>query len=272
MTYASQRTLAIIELLSEHPRGLPLGTIASELSIPPSATHRLLSELQTAGYVRRPNESQEYAISLKLVSLALDYLSEIDLIEHAKPVVDRLARETGMLARLSIVDENRLIWVLKAQGGHSNIRYDPPMHHVVQLSAAAAGHAWLAHMTDEQALGIVLAQGLKTKGLGPEVPTTVEQVLKQVHTAREQGWAYVRNSYEKGIAALAVAIRNPKNGFVTGVLSIAGLLDQFEDDAVEEFVSVLQDAAVGLADARLDYAKYLVSPYSPRIYVEEEER
>ena len=40
-----QRSLAILELLSAEPEGLPLGVVAERLDLPRSATHRLLNEL-----------------------------------------------------------------------------------------------------------------------------------------------------------------------------------------------------------------------------------
>lgn len=272
MAPAPQRVLAILELLSQHPGGMPLNEVSQRLSIPLSATHRLLGELQTAGYVRRVEGNQYYAISLKLVSLALDYLSEVELVDHAKPIIDHLARETGTLARLSLVDSDRLIWVLRSQGRRSNIRYDPATQHVVALAATANGHAWLSQLDEERARELIMAQGEDQVGQGSEAPRTTEQVLERVAVAREQGWAYVQNSNEEGIAALAVPIVVRRHDITTGVLSLSGLNAQFDATTIEEYLPLLQSAADELADVRLDYAKYLVSRSDSDAYAFEDRR
>ena len=44
--HTPDRAISIVELLSKNALGLPLSAIADELSIPRSATHRLLADLQ----------------------------------------------------------------------------------------------------------------------------------------------------------------------------------------------------------------------------------
>ena len=49
----------------------------------------------------------------------------------------------GELVRLSYVEDGRLIWIAKAQGSKSNLRYDPITGHDVPLHVTAMGKAWL---------------------------------------------------------------------------------------------------------------------------------
>lgn len=258
MSAALARTFGVMELLAGAPEGMALGDIAARLDIPASAAHRLVNELVEMGYMRRSSEAGDYALSMKMISLSLNYLSEIDLVDQAKPSIDRLAHESKALARLGIVDEDRLIWVLKSQGSTSNIRYDPPMHHEVQLAFASSGHAWLSQLSDERALELIFRQGLPAEGFGPQAPRTVDEVLNYIHTARRNGYARVTDTYEEGITAIAVPIINPGLGRVTGVLSVAGLTMHMSDERVERILPLLHQEAAALSDARLDYAKYLL--------------
>src|SRR5206468_5638093 len=70
-----ERALSIIELLAKNGGRMPLATIADTLNIPRSGTHRLLAMLIDEGYVRQDEDHGEYMLALKLVSLALIYLS-----------------------------------------------------------------------------------------------------------------------------------------------------------------------------------------------------
>jgi len=65
-----ERTLGILELLSQHGEGMELAAIADTLGIPRSAVHRLLADLVRLGYVRQARGHGDYLLTTKLVSMA----------------------------------------------------------------------------------------------------------------------------------------------------------------------------------------------------------
>lgn len=153
-----ERVFNVLESLTRDPRGLPMQMLAEQLDIPKSATHRLLAELIRLGYVRQNPENQRYHLSTKLVAMGFRYLagSGADIVQ---PVLDRLARETGELVRLGVIEGERQIWIAKSQGARSGLRYDPDMGRDAPLFYTASGHAWLACMSDAEALSLVERQG-----------------------------------------------------------------------------------------------------------------
>jgi IclR family acetate operon transcriptional repressor len=166
--------------------------LASELDIPLSACHRLLVALQRNGYVRQTRAQGDYVLTTKLVSLGLGYLSNAGIVEIAEPLLERLAQKSGELVRLSIVDEDRLIWVARSQGLRQGLRYDPDMGMEARLSCTASGHAWLLTMSDERALALVSQQGFGLPArYGPQAPTTVQALLGHLHAARFRGYAMI---------------------------------------------------------------------------------
>ena len=99
-----ERALAVLELLAKNGGRMPLAAIADTLNIPRSGTHRLLSMLIDEGFVRQDEDHGEYMLALKLVSLALIYLSTSGVSDISQPVLDRLAESSGELARLGVVE------------------------------------------------------------------------------------------------------------------------------------------------------------------------
>ena len=122
MSLALDRGLSLLEHLAAHPGGLPLALMASELDIPLSACHRLLGDLQRRGYVRQARKQGDYVLTTKVVSMGLGYLSNAGIVDIAEPLLERLAQKSGELVRLSIVDEDRLTWIAKAQGMRQGLR------------------------------------------------------------------------------------------------------------------------------------------------------
>jgi IclR family acetate operon transcriptional repressor len=175
MTLALDRGLALLERLCGQPEGMSLTALADELDIPRSACHRLLAELQRRGYVRQVRSQGDYLLTAKLASLGLGFLSSSGIVDIAEPLLERLAKESGELVRLSIVDDERLVWVAKAQGSRKGLRYDPDMGMDARLSCTASGHAWLLTLSDERALELVSRQGFgQPRDYGPKAPTTVK--------------------------------------------------------------------------------------------------
>ena len=87
------RTLGILELLTGHPAGLPVGAIAARLDMPPSAAHRLLNDLARFGYVRQDRAQGDYALTIKLAAMGLSFLGQSGITDVAQPILDRLAAE-----------------------------------------------------------------------------------------------------------------------------------------------------------------------------------
>jgi DNA-binding IclR family transcriptional regulator len=244
----AQRTLDILELLSEAPTGLALSTIGARLTLPKSAAHRLLSGLCERGFVEQLAGNQYYALTLKLASLGLRHLASTRLEEIGQPVLDRLARHTGELARLAVVDGERMTWVAKAQGTLSGLRYDPDTGRDVVLHATAVGKAWLASLPEARALAIAQRAGFgDLERRGPRVARNVGMLRTRLRETRRRGYGEAVDEGEPGVAAVAATIRASAapDAPVVGTVSIAGPLARMD---APRRASLARDVLAAAAD------------------------
>ncbi|MBU3056257.1 IclR family transcriptional regulator [Pseudomonas indica] len=244
-----ERALSLLESLTRDARGLPMQSLADELGIPKSATHRMLADLVRLGYVRQDPQTSRYRLSTKLVALGFRYLasSGADVVQ---PILDRLAEASGELVRLGVIDGDRQTWIAKSQGARSGLRYDPDMGRDAPLFYTASGHAWLASMSDAEALALVERQGIADPAeFGPNAPRSRDELLERLALARRQGYAWVMESAALGTAALAAVIRHPLEGRVIGVLSIAGPSARLPLTRLHELAPQLLAAAEELSAA-----------------------
>ncbi|WP_019411112.1 IclR family transcriptional regulator [Pseudomonas psychrophila] len=252
MSNALERGLHAIELLAGKSTGLALQQVAEALDIPPSATHRMLNCLVEQGFVRQDHQHGNYVLALKVVSLALKHLSQSDMVDLAKPILDRLARLSGELVRLSIVDGDNLVWISKAQGTRSGLRYDPDAGAEAKLCCTASGLAWLSSLSNERALELVYGQGLAKPGeYGPNAATTIDHLLNNLQRARDQRYASVDESFEIGAAAMAAAILDSQHQ-VIGVISIAGPSVRLTPERMQTLKAALLEAAEEITAINLD--------------------
>lgn len=246
MSGVMQRTLSILELLAEHPDGLPVGVIATDLDVPLSAAHRLLKELGEFGYVRQVRSQGDYALTIKMAAQGLSFLGKIGVTDVAQPTLDRLAADAKELVRLSVIDYPNLVWVGVAQGAMTGLRYDPGREQgvVVHLSSSAGGRAWLATLSDDDALALVAAQSRDTDiDRIPETTPSMTDLLQILKETRARGYSVAIDSYLAGMGAMAVAIRRPIDHAVIGCLSIAGPAVRFTHDRMEALHGSLRAAA-----------------------------
>lgn len=242
------RALGAIELLAANPSGLPLQAVSDALGIPKSAAHRLLAELMALGHARQDAATARYLLTTRLISMALGYLARSGIGDVVQPVIDRLAGRSAELVRLGVIEgrfpSQRLVWVAKAQGAHGGLRYDPDMGAEAALSCTASGHAWLACLSDEDALTLVSRQGLSRGAQrGPNAPRTLKEVLARLKLARAKGYARVVDSASPGMAALAAAVRHPVGGQVLGIVSVAGPSARLTEAQMQTIVPALLEAA-----------------------------
>ena len=249
MSGVLERTLGILELLSEQGQGMELVAIADRLNMPKSAAHRLLVDLIRLGYVRQARDLGEYVLTTKLVSMGLSYLSQTGVIDVAQPLLDRLAEQTGELVRLSVVDGDRLTWVARAQGARQGLRYDPDMGSIARLSCSSSGWAWLSTLKDDEALKLVTQQGLgMPQEFGPNAPKNLKVFLKALQDTRKAGFALTEETYTAGLNAIAVPV-GLQGQTPMGTISVAGPSSRLTRDRMLTIAPQMISAAAQLAAA-----------------------
>lgn len=222
MSGALDKSLAILEYLVAYPDGAPLASISTDLHQPRSGCHWTLHELIRHGYVRQMPLRGDYALTTKMASMGLSFLSKSGVVDIAQPVIDRLAKTTEELVRLAIVDGQRLTLVAKAQGAKSGLLYDPDMGIDLRLSCSAAGHAWLMTLDEDQAIELVSKQGLgDPKRFGPNAPTSIKALMKMLAEHRKRGFSVIQDVYAAGMSAMAAPVQK-KGEQTTGVIIVAG--------------------------------------------------
>ena len=247
MSGALDKSLSILEYLAAYPDGVPLVQIATDLGQLRSSCHRTLQELTRYGYVRQMPQRADYALTTKLASLGLSFLSKSGVVDIAQPVINRLAQVTEELARLAIVDGERLTLVAKAQGAKSGLLYDPDMGIDLQLSCSAGGQAWLMTMPEDQAIACVARQGLgEAKNFGPNAPTSIKALLKVLAEHRKRGFSMIQDAYAPGMSSLAAPIQRADEP-ATGVVVVAGPSSRLTQQRMLQLGDAVRAAAGELA-------------------------
>jgi DNA-binding IclR family transcriptional regulator len=244
-----ERVLDILTLLADHPQGLPISDVSRQLDLPKSAVHRLLSILLRRGLAVQDEYSQRYRMTVKLAAIGFRFLAASGITEICQPSLDRLAARTGELVRLALVEDDALIWIAKAQGALSGLRYDPDMGQAVVLHATATGKAWLATLDEAQAVALVKARGFVVPSrFGRPIVRDETSLRAELALTRERGWGTSIEEGEPGTCAVACAIMDPQSRRAIGTVSVAGPAARLPPDRIAAIAPDVQATAAEIAD------------------------
>lgn len=241
--------LALFEVMSDARRDHRLTDLAEALEMPKSSVQRLLDHLIGEGWVAQDEGTGHYRLSLRLAVLGQRYMQSAGIADATQGILERVARETGELVRLTVVDQEQLVWIGSAQGAPAGLLYQPSMGGRIVAHATANGKAWLATLSDEEACRIALGEGLGRVAaqVGPNAMTTLDDFRADLRRVRERGYAIANEEAEAGVAAISVAVRDPHSGVALGTTSVAGPVVRLPHERRPAIAALIATAALELA-------------------------
>ncbi|MHA3056292.1 IclR family transcriptional regulator [Acinetobacter sp. ANC 4633] len=236
----NDRSLLILEALLKEVNGYALSQLAVDLDIPKSAMHRILTAMKEMGYIYQDESTQHYKLTLKIASMGLSYLSSRSITETFQPYLTELAETSAELVRLGLIEDEKIIWIGKAQGAKSGLKYDPDSGNVAYLPASACGLAYLSALNQDDFSRLVEREGFdKAKNFGPNTPKTLTELEKSVQASKQRGYGIISDTYELGMSAMARIIINPHTGKPFGTISIAGPSVRLNQKRIDELAPAL---------------------------------
>jgi len=240
-----ERCVEMVEALTLAPDGARLSDLARDLDMPKGAAHRLLSELQRLGWAEQVADGA-YRMTHRLPLLTQRVLLATGIASLVQPVLDQVARDTKELARLAVALPDCLVWLAHAQGAPPGLLYQPTLSNPVHPHATANGKAWLATLDPTRAMEIAHTGGLGTLLLAPNTIATEAALLDDLERVRARGWAVVEEEAERGVVAIAVAVR-PGQGPAVATISVAGPMVRLPEERRPSIAARLSAAAAELA-------------------------
>ncbi|MEO5833737.1 MAG: IclR family transcriptional regulator [Nakamurella sp.] len=234
-----ERTLKVLECLSDAGGELPLSELAAAAGLPVPSVYRLLRTLLNHGYVRQL-PSKRYALGPRLINLGIS--AGTMLGQWARPWLGDLVDTLGETANLCMLDGDRATYVAQVPSRHT-MRAFTEVGRRVYLHSTGVGKALLAQLPDEQVLSLVNRTGMPAAT--PTTIVTVAALLAELSTIRAKGYAIDDGEQEIGVHCVAVPVLNTANPIA---ISVSGPTPRMTVELVARAVPLLQRAAAGLSE------------------------
>ncbi|MEE1867294.1 IclR family transcriptional regulator [Pseudomonas auratipiscis] len=198
-----ERGLLLLCEFSRQNRTLTAPELARRLELPRSTIFRLLTTLETMGFVTR--SGNEYRLGMSVLRLGFEYLASLELTELGQPLLARLCDHLNYPSNLVVRDGRSIVYVAKVS---------PPS---VFSSAVNVGTRLPAHAT---VLGRILLEDLslaELRDLYPEehleqhspcTPKTVLELFDLVQSDRQRGFVSGEGFFESSISTIAAPVRD----------------------------------------------------------------
>jgi DNA-binding IclR family transcriptional regulator len=183
--------MEVLEVLNGSKSGYSIAYLAQHLSLPPSTVHRLLQTFCVKKYVVKDAKSHEYKLGPALISLGITARNNLHLQDFAKPILEKLAKETSDDAYLAILSGYKGLILEHINGPHP-LRILETFGFELDLHCGAIRKALLAYQPDE-----FVKRYIKTVIKGPQpFPKTDAQTLRDIlFKIKSEGVAISRSDY-----------------------------------------------------------------------------
>lgn len=241
---AVENALDVLEALSEGEDEVRISQLSEKLAMNKTSVFRLLATFESRGYVERDSESGKYRLGLSAYETAQKFLSKMVLLRHARPIMDKLARQCNESVYLTLRHDREVLFLDMADVPQQ-VKIVPLTGKRYPLKTTAAGQILLAYNS-------IAAE---TSDL-PDHSLTIAQTM----AIQKLGYACDHETLGEDIASIAAPLLG-KGGVLYGALCLVGPVYRLSDNTLREQVGPELLEACRVISSKLGWHT-LIPPHS----------
>ena len=225
---------AILSVLMESARPLPLKSISQQSGLSPSKVHSYLVSFTALDVVSQDPQSGLYSLGPFALKLGLGFLEQFDLFSATRPEMSRLAEEIGVTVFLGVWGNHGPTIIYRVDGPLSQAVLDIRVGSVLPILRSAVGRNLAAHLPWSVVKPIAVEEiGRMNPGTiaqdTAEDPLTLVTFQKMLEKIRADGISRCRKGLLSDYTAISVPIFDFSKAVVGG-LTMMGRINSFDDD------------------------------------------
>ncbi|MBA2521494.1 MAG: IclR family transcriptional regulator [Chloroflexia bacterium] len=232
------RTLDVLDLLTEAETPLGATEIARRIGTTKSAVFRILANLDRRGYVSKEAATSRYTLGVRLVVVGQRALRSLDLRHRARPVLEELHARFGETVNLAVLNQGTVVYIDMVESAHS-LRTAAAVGALDPVHSTALGKAMLAFLpAAERNAQLTLPLVART----PRTLTAVLALHQELDRVRAAGIAEDNGENELGARCFGVPVFDHL-GRPRAAISLSGPESRLDDGRAAEIKTALITAA-----------------------------
>ncbi len=227
-----RKAIAVLEAVAQAQGPVTTKGLASTLTISPTTCYRILQTLVAHGWLRA-GANGTFELSFGLVPLLRPLLRHELLVETVREPLARLAKTTGLTAKLTVRQGDDAV-TLHSASSPKGTAITSRVGSVVPLPIGSSGAAFLAALKDDEVSRIL-----------DEAPDEVwrfqkrESALRRIREFRRQSYGFDHGSYQPHINTLSAPLHGHE-GKLVGEVTLLGFPTDFDPAVRPALVRELQ--------------------------------
>ena len=215
---AATRTIRILEYIAKEKKGVTLSDIANELEIPVTSASDIVKALLDIEMIEIIDErSKVYGIGVKAYYIGNAFLSNTNLIDKAKPIIEELGLELNKTVFMGKAVNDEITYIYKFEP-RASIVTTCPIGSRTNLHGTSLGKAIMAF--DEE-----IHERIKNRSLAKRTSFTItnhEDLEKDLIKVRTNGYAIDNREQNELLLCIGAPVFD-HTGKVIAALSISGM-------------------------------------------------
>ncbi|MBI5523841.1 MAG: IclR family transcriptional regulator [Desulfarculus sp.] len=213
-----QRATRILSLFSYSRPRLRVSQIAREMGLPVGTVHGLVRTLEQEGFLSQDPQTRQYRLGMRLHELGSIHLATLEINQKAAIPLSYLARETGLVGRLGVLERGVIVVTLDTLP-LSKASVAPFIGAAAPAYCTSMGRAILAHLPQE-AVGDYFDKAALVK-FTPRTIVDRQALLEELAVTRQRGYSLSLQEFLVNLDSVGAPIFG-EGGQVAGALSLNG--------------------------------------------------
>jgi DNA-binding IclR family transcriptional regulator len=241
---ALARGLALLGAFRSGDRILGNLELARRTRLPKSTVSRLTYTLTCLGYLEAADDGRGhsgYRLAGRVLALGSTLLQRLDVRALARPLMQQLADETGLMVSLGMPERHSMIYVEACRGEatHSlTLRLNVGSR--VPMAATAMGRAYLAICGEDERAALLPRLRARDPDAWPQLEAGIARALEEV---RKLGCCTSFGDWQPEVNAVAAAFRlpgQPAMAISCGAPAMAASREMLLDEVRPKMLSMLR--------------------------------
>lgn len=210
------RLLALLEVIAGHDGPFSLHSLGEHTGTPKPTLHRMLQQLEGAGWLQREGDGRHYGSGVRLRRLAEQLLLNDTAQGAHHAVLRRLVEELGESCNLTALSGGEVIYLDRVETA-APLRFYLHPGSRVPAHCSASGKMFLSQMTPAQRRRLLAHAPLPA--YTPRTVTDLDALEDELRRVRRDGYALDNEEFLPGLLCAAVLV--PSRGGARSNLCVA---------------------------------------------------
>lgn len=253
INYLIQSVSHAIDVLEEfkgNQEELGVTDLSKKLKLHKNNIFRLLATLEARGYIEQNKSTENYRLGIRCLEIGQAYIKQMGLVRQAKPILERVSKETGETAYISIMRGSGVVY-LDSVESPKTVRVISRVGLTLPPYCTASGKVHLAYLSEEE------RERVLPEELRPFTKHTItdkERLVQDIEQVRERGWAIDNEEYEEEVRCTASPVFD-YTGKLVGALSISGPSFRLTEEGLLQIIVPAVKRGAEEISQKLGYAK-----------------